>query len=77
MRSNKADAPRSSIAANGHSNLVNRVADEARREIEEKYADEWNASGRLRRWSLRKRIEREIAAVIAERTADVSPDALF
>ena len=49
----------------------------ARRIVEEKYADEWNASGIIRRWKLQRKMDAEVAAIVAESIPEVSPDAMF
>jgi hypothetical protein len=45
--------------------------------VESKYAEEWNASGIVRRWVLQRQMDAEIAAIVAETMPDVSPDAMF
>ena len=67
----------SGIVVDGHDRLVSGVELEARRIVEEKYADEWNASGWLRRRRLRREMEREISALVAEMMPEVSPEAMF
>lgn len=65
------------IVADGYERLVDGVGAEARRIIEAKYADEWNSSGMLKRWKLKKRMDAEIATLAEELMPDVSKDALF
>ncbi|MGB7323413.1 MAG: hypothetical protein WBD31_00980 [Rubripirellula sp.] len=67
----------SDFVADGFERLLDGIEAEARIEIEQKYADEWNASGIFKRWILLRRMEREIADLVAERLAHVSPDSLF
>ena len=45
--------------------------------IEEKYAEEWRMSGLIKRWILRRRIEREISEQVAQASEHISPDSLF
>jgi hypothetical protein len=63
----------SGFVAGGFGNLLSGVESEARRIIEEKYADEWNASGLLHRWRLQRKMDREIAELVAETMPEVSP----
>ncbi|TWU43570.1 hypothetical protein Poly51_63300 [Rubripirellula tenax] len=70
------DSP-SGIVADGYDRLVSAVESDARRIVEAKYADEWNASGMLRRWKLQRQMDTETAAIVAATMPDVSPDALF
>lgn len=72
----KLEAP-SGFVDNGFERLLDAIEAEVRPEIEQKYADEWNACNIFQRWFLLERIEREIADIVSERTAHVSPDSLF
>ncbi|TWU31305.1 hypothetical protein Q31b_58860 [Novipirellula aureliae] len=67
----------SGFVADGYDRLVSAIESDARRNVEEKYADEWNGAGILRRWKLQRQMEAEIAVAVAENLPDVSPDALF
>ncbi|TWT85091.1 hypothetical protein CA13_65730 [Planctomycetes bacterium CA13] len=67
----------SGFVADGHDRLIASVESDARRIVEAKYADEWNASGLVRRWKLQRKMDAEIGVLVAEMTPDVSPDALF
>lgn len=67
----------SGFVAGGYANLVKGYESESRRIIEDKYAEEWNASGLLKRWSLQRKMEREITELIAESMPQVSPEASF
>ena len=67
----------SGIVADGYKRLVSAYELEARRIVEAKYAHEWNASGIVRRWRLQRKMDAEIAAIVAESMPDVSPDAKF
>ncbi|MCA9159035.1 MAG: hypothetical protein KDA51_07000 [Planctomycetales bacterium] len=61
----------------GFTNLVCGFELEARRVVEEKYADEWNASGLLHRWRLQRKMDEEIAKLVEEKMPNVSSRALF
>jgi hypothetical protein len=65
------------FVANGYSNLIAGVGSEARRIVEAKYADEWNAAGWVGRWKLRRVMNAEIKELAADLMPDVSSDALF
>lgn len=67
----------SGIVSGGHGRLVRGVELEARHIVEEKYADEWNAAGWLRRRRLRREMDREISQLVAEMMPKVSGEALF
>ncbi|MDM4019599.1 hypothetical protein, partial [Roseiconus lacunae] len=67
----------SAFVADGYDRFISAVESEARKFVEAKYADEWNASGLIRRWKLQRRMDAEISAVVAETMRDVSPDAIF
>lgn len=67
----------SGIVANGYSNLVSGVESEARRTVEAKYADEWNAASLVRRWKLQRMMNHEIEELAAKLMPKVSPDAMF
>jgi len=66
-----------SIVAGGNRNLVTGVEDDARREVEARYADQWNAAGLAQRWKLKRQMNAEISELVAKNMPDVSPDALF
>ena len=67
----------SRIVVNGYTNLVSGIETEARRTIEAKYADEWNAAGLVRRWKLQRIMNAEIEELAAKMMPDVSPEAMF
>ncbi len=67
----------SRIVVNGYSNLVSGVEAEARRTVEAKYADQWNAAGLVRRWKLQRMMNVEIKELVADLMPEVSPDANF
>ena len=77
FRSGSSDSKSTALVANGHQRVLDGIKADVRPEIEHKYAVQWNASGLIKRWFLRRRIEREIANCIAERSAHISPDSLF
>ena len=63
--------------ADGCDRLISAVESDARKVVEAKYADEWNASGLIRRWKLQRKMDAEISAIVAKTMPDVSPDAMF
>lgn len=65
------------IVVNGYANLVSGVESEARRTVEAKYADEWNAAGLLRRWKLQRIMNAEIEELVAKLMPEVSPNTTF
>jgi len=65
------------IVAGGKANLVKGYESESRRIVEAKYAEQWNASGLLQRWWLQRKMEREIAELIAQSMPNVTHEALF
>jgi len=77
FRSGSSDCKSIALVANGHQRALDGIEADVRPEIEHKYAGQWNASGLVKRWFLRRRIEREITDCIAERSAHISPDSLI
>ena len=67
----------SSIVENGFERVWAAVSAEVRRDVEAKYAPEWNVSGLLKRWRLQRRIKREIAERVRERMNPISESSLF
>lgn len=65
------------FVADGRERAVHGIEADVRPMVEQKYADEWNASGVIKRWFLLRRIKREIAELVAQRSASISPDSLF
>ncbi|WP_146599009.1 hypothetical protein [Novipirellula aureliae] len=65
------------IVEGGYRNLVSSVEEKARREVEARYADQWNAAGMAGRWKLKRKRNAELAELVANNMPDVSPDALF
>lgn len=68
---------KSDFVANGRRNALNGIDADVRPEIEAKYADEWNRSWYIRRWFLLRKINREVAARIAERANEAPGDVLY
>lgn len=71
------DSQSDSVVADGHQRARQGIEAEVRPEIEQKYAEEWNRSGFLRRWFLGRKIDREVAKRLAQRKAQAPPDALY
>lgn len=71
------DAADSGIVADGYERLVSGVESEARRVVEAKYANEWNSSGLIRRWHLQRKIDADVATLVAKMMPDVSPESMF
>jgi hypothetical protein len=67
----------SGFVVDGYERLVSSIECEARRNVEDKYADEWNASGIWLRWQLQRKMDAEVADIVAKSMPDVSPDAFF
>jgi len=65
------------IVADGYQRSLDGIEAEIRPKIEQKYADEWNASGPIRRWHLSRKINKEISALVAERSKHISLSSLF
>jgi len=65
------------IVAGGYANLAKGYESESRRIVEAKYAEQWNASGLLQRWWLQRKMNREIAELVAETMPNVSQESLF
>lgn len=67
----------SDFIADGQACALDAMEAEVRPKIEQKYADELKVSGFVNRWILWRKIEREIAACVAERSEHISPKSLF
>jgi hypothetical protein len=65
------------FVVDGYERAIDGIEAQIRPEIEEKYADEWNASGLIKRWILSRKIEKEIMLLVAERSKHISTDSLF
>ena len=65
------------FVVDGYERALHGIESEVRPEIEQKYADEWNASGLIKRWMLSRRIEKEIRILVSERSRHISPEALY
>ena len=48
-----------------------------RSKVKNKYAEESQKSGLIKRWILRRRIEREISEQVAQASEHISPDSHF
>ena len=48
-----------------------------RPKVEEKYAQDWQNSGLVKRWILRRSIEREISEQVAQASEYISRNSLF
>lgn len=67
----------SGFIVDGYERAIKAFKAEVRVAVEQKYADEWNASGMVKRWRMRRMIERKIADGVAKRSRQVSRDSLF
>ena len=56
------------FVAGGYTRALEAIEADVRPNVENKYAADWNASGLVKRWLLLRRIEREIADGVAERS---------
>ncbi len=65
------------FVVDGYERALHGIESEVRQEIEQKYTDEWNASGLIKRWMLSRRIENEIRILVSERSKQLSPEALY
>ncbi len=73
-------APRlkdSGLVVDGYERAIDGIDAQVRLGIETEYANEWNASGLIRRWFLLRRIKREISERVAEQANNISQDSLF
>jgi len=76
-RSQESSSESTAFVEDGYERVCDAIEADIRPEIERKYADEWNASGLVKRWFLLRRIEREISARVAEQSQHISPTSLF
>jgi hypothetical protein len=76
-RGPKARSESTGFVSDGFERVLNGIELEVRAEVEAKYADEWKASRLLKRWLLRQRMKREIAACVIQRSAHISEKSLF
>jgi len=67
----------SDFVANGRQNALKAIDAAVRPEIEARYADEWQRAWYVGRWILRRKINHEVAARIAERQNEAPADALY
>ena len=68
---------RNGFVKDGYHRAVVGIEAAIRPKVVEKYAEEWRMSGLIKRWILRRRIEREIFEQVAQASEHVSPDSLF
>lgn len=73
----KAQNTTHSLVINGRQRLVAELELAARAEIEQKYAERWKAAGWFRRWTLSRRMHREVVRRVNERMAQVSAESLY
>ena len=66
-----------SIVVNGGSNLTSAIEEEARKVVEAKYAKTWNSSGLVKRWTLQRKMNAEIAELAEAMMPSISPETLF
>jgi len=76
-RSSKHAEGKNGFVVDGYARAIDGVTAEIRSEIEQKYADHWSRSGFMKRWLLKRRLNNEIATLVAERSKHISPDALY
>ena len=76
-RSPKVAGAKNGFVVDGYARAIDGVTAEIRSEIEQKYADQWNRSGFIKRWFLKRRMNNEIATLVAERSKHISPDAWY
>jgi hypothetical protein len=67
-------SPNSDFLADGCNRAWKALEPEIRRQVEAEYAEAWKASGLLRRWFVRRRIEAEVRRRLTERAP---PDAFY
>jgi len=71
------DPNNSDFINGGYERAIEGMEAEARSDVEQEYADQWNASGLIKRWFLLRRIKREISERVADRAKHISPDSLY
>ena len=77
LQSENGGQANSHFVVDGFERAWEAIEAEVRPEVEEKYAQEWNSSGIIKRWCMLREIEREIADRVSERLKHVSDDAMF
>ena len=75
--SKKVFESRNGFVEDGYQRALAGIEAAIRPTVEEKYAEEWRMSGLIKRWILRRRIEREISEQVAQASEHISPDSLF
>ena len=68
---------RNGFVEDGYHRAVVGIEAAIRPKVVEKYAEEWRMSGLIKRWILRRKIEREILEQVAQSSKHGSPDSLF
>ena len=62
------------VVHGGHRRLVKAIKPAIREQVESEFSEQWNSAGLIRRWFLRRRIDKEIAKRIA---AKVDKNSLY
>ena len=65
------------FVVDGYNRALAGIEASIRPTVEEKYAEEWRKSGLIKRWIVRRRIEREISKQVAQASKHISRDSLF
>ncbi len=65
------------LIVDGYERAIDAITAEVRQEIEQRFAEEWNTSGMLKRWMLTRKIEKEVQDLVTERSKHISPEALY
>jgi hypothetical protein len=65
------------FVVDGYARAIDGVTAAIRSQIEQKYADQWNTSGIIKRWFLRRRMGKETATLLVERSKTISADACY
>ena len=75
--SKKAFEWRNSFVEDGYQRALAGFEAAIRPKVEEKYALDWQNSGLMKRWILRRRIEHEISQQVAQASKHISKGSLF
>jgi hypothetical protein len=67
----------SSFVDDGYERALAGIEAEVRPVVESRYASELKVAGLVKRWFLKRRMEREITEAVAARAETISPDSLF
>ena len=65
------------FVVDGYNRALGGIEATIRPKVEGKYAEEWRRSGLIKRWSLRRRIEREISEQLAHAMEHIARDSFF